>query len=454
MIDPRRPFAWLLAAALLAPAAFGQDFAQDEAPADAPPADPAAGENGGAEPADADPADAADDADDADDEGPKTGPPLPADFVPPPEKPEAFTAVTPLMTADEHGAAARALDRARYGDVLDRGPKDGTEEQLVRDWAAWRVAGLTVPATFEDRPLLKEAVDELLREANRDVGSALRGRDAERVRQETFAVLADELAKLKDNHLVLRIVAARILGELRVEDGRNVVRRYGPAVVPLLELFETAGEDPSSLVDPEYAAKLAAARALGKVARTGADVPGQVEQRAAEAFTAWLVGHPGDPGWFQAGLADAVRETGLRLPALSRQLLTVMQDGGRPCEARAAAAMAVVRLPGVPAEVRTDLPAALEALGKDVAESYNAAPGPEFVHCVRRLAFAFKPMGRGELDAIPPGALLTGPDVPGFLNSAYNKVRPVVAHVAAQDLEAAPSEWPPVPADILAAFGG
>lgn len=448
MIDLRRPAVRLLAASLFVaaacvspaftPAAYGQD---DAPPADAP-ADP------GDDPA---PGDAA-----AEDDGPKTGPPLPRGFVPPPEKPAAFTTVTPLMTEAELTDAAKALDRARYRDVLENGPKDRDEEQLLRDWAAWRVAGLTSPALMENRPQLRDAVDELLREANRTVAGRSDGRRAEAVRKEAFGALADELVKLKENHLVLRIEAAKILGELQMDDGRGGgggVRRYGPGVAALLTLFETAGDDPSALVDPEYAVRLAAARALGKVARTGTDVPGDVEQKAAEAFTARLVGHPGDPAWFQAGLADATREIGLRLPELSRRLLTVLEDGNRPCEARAAAAMAIVRLPGVPAEVRSALPAALEVLGKDLATNYNAVPAAEFVGCVRRLEWAFKPMARSELNTLPEGALLNGTDVPDFLKAAYTRVHPVVKHVAGQNFAEPASQWTPIPADVLAGVG-
>ena len=428
----------LLAASLCAGPAFAQDDAPD-APAETAP-DAAPAENGAP----------------AGDAGPKTGPPLPRGFVPPPEKPEAFTAVTPLMTEEQLAEAARALDRARYRDVLENGPRDGTEEQVLQNWAAWRVAGLTSPATFENRPQLKEAVEALVREANRTVAGRASGRQAEAVKKQAFAALAAELVKLKENNLVLRIVAAQVLGELEMDDGRTGrggVRRYGPAVVPLLELYETAGEDPDSLVDPEYAVKLAAARALGKVARTGDAVPGDVEQRAAEAFTTRLENYPGDPGWFQAGLADAVSEIGLRLPALGRRLLVVAEDSGRPCVARAAAAMAIVRLPGVTPEVRSALPDALRALAKDIATNYNAGPAADYVQCVERLEFSFKPTARSELQTLPEGILLSGTDVPDFLRAAYAAAHPVVKHVAGQDKKAPASRWTPIPADVLANLG-
>ena len=428
MIDLPRSAAWLLAASLFVPPAV----AQDAAPAE-PPAAP------------------------ADDAGPKTGPPLPRGFVPPPEKPAAFTTVTPLMTEEQLAEAARALDRARYRDVLENGPRDGAEEQIVQNWAAWRVAGLTSPVLIENRPQLRKAIEDLVREANRTVAGRATGRQTEAVKRQAFAALAAELVKLKENHLVLRIVAAQILGELEMNDGRagrGGVRRYGPAVAPLLELYETAGEDPEALVDPEYAVKLAAARALAKVARTGDGVPGDVEQRAAEAFTRRLENYPGDPAWFQAGLADATREIGLRLPVLGRRLLVVLEDGNRPCEARAAAGMAIVRLPGVPAEVRADLPAALEGLARDVAANYNAEPAAEYVACVNRLEWSFKPMARSELATLPEGAILNGADVPDFLRSAYAAAHPVVKHVAGQNKKAPPAEWTPIPADVLASLGG
>ena len=438
---PARPPAAPFAAALFAPVLFGGVLlapaparAQDDAPRaeGAPAGNPPAA---------------------ADDEGPKTGPPLPRGFVPPPEKPASFTTVTPLMTEDQLTEAARALDRARYRTILENGPRDGTEQQILDDWAAWRVAGLTSPALMENRPQLQQAADELLREANRTVGGRGGGRSAQDVKKQAFAALSRELGKLKDNHLVLRVVAAKLLGELQLDDGRGGgggVRRYGPAVVPLLAIYEGTGDDSSALVDPEYAAKLAAARALAKVARTGEGVPGDVEQKAAEAFTARLEGHPEDPWWFQSRLADAVRGIGLRLPVLGRRLLTVVQDADRPCEARAAAAMALVRLPSPPAEVREALPDALVALAADIAENYNAAPSGDFLDCVRRLEFSFKPMSRSEVERIPGGAVLTGAEVPGFLRAAYNKAHPVVTHVSAQNPAKPAGEWAPIPDPVLA----
>ena len=451
----------LAAACLAAPAAFAQDDAPVAPPAvDAgPPPDAAAA---------ADP-----------DGGPKTGPPLPRGFVPPPEKPEAFTTVTPLMGEAELAEAERALDRVRYRDVLAAGPRDAAAREIVRDWAKWRVAKLTGLAPVreaekdedddapvepppppgplvDDRPALREAADDLLREANRSVAADLNGQDAERVKLEVFQILADELLALKDNHLVLRIVAARILGGLEVAGGGRApgdLKRFGPGVVPLLTFFETAGEDDSALVDPELAVRQVVLVMLPLVARTGLNVPGEARLRAADVFAARLAGHPEDPGWFQAGLATALYRMQVRKPELARQVFAALSDADRPCAARASAAMALVRLAGVPADVRDALPDALDALARDVAAAYNAAPSADARDCFQRLEFAFKPMGRSELETLPGGTILSGTTVPGFLQPAYGRVHPLVKFVHAQDLATSPSNWAKIPDDLLEAAG-
>ena len=440
-------FAGLLAFVLSAgqfagPAAFGQDDALAAGPPAAGP--PAAGENAA-----------------TDDDGPKTGPPLPKGFIPPPEKPEAFVTVTPLMTAEQLAAAENELNRARYRDVLGLGPRDERERQIVRDWAKWRVAKLTDPALVNekgelDRVKLADAVADLVREANRSVGPRGDPRGAKQVKEEVFAILAEELLALKDNNLVLRIQAAKILGNLELIGGGRSgaeLRRFGPAIGPLLTLFETAGEDESALVAPELAVRHVAAVMLPLVARTGESVPGDVEQRAAVAFGARLAGHPEDPGWAQSGLAAAVWRMPIRNPDLARPLMTALTDADRPCEARTAAAMALVRLAAVPGDVRNDLPDALLALARDMAVTYNTAPSAESVECFRRLEWSFLPIAPSELQEIQGGAILSGTSVPGFLQATYQRVHPLVKHVAGQNLSASPSTWTPIPADLLSGVG-
>ena len=449
------PFVASLTVGLLfAPAAFAQR--QGPAP---PPVGPAQDEAAPVDP----------------DVGPKTGPPLPRGFQPPPAKPESFTTVTPLATPAELEELRRSIERERYRDVLEVGPTDPKRKEIIENWAKYRVAQLTGLAPppeveedeeaeegavvaepeppgplVEDRMALKEAVDELIREANRNVGPRGGGRQVEDVKLAVFPILVAELVKLKDNHLVLRSQAVKILSRLEVAgDGRagNPIKRYGPALGPLLEIFRATGDE-----EPELAVKYQTAHAVAFIAENGRNVPGKLEFEAANLFADALAGHPEYPGWMQAGLAGAVARLNLREPALALKLMTAVTDESRPFEARTKAAAAVVRLPGVPAEVKQALPGALEELGRAMAQGYNARPSTEYVENFRTLEFVFKPVAPSEVGRLRD-AILTDTSVPSFLQAAYGRLHPLVKHVAGQDLTASPGSWKPIPADLLATAG-
>ena len=434
-----RPAAALAAAVWLPAFAAAPAVAQDE------PAPPARGADRATLDPNADPAaDAA-----ADPEaGPKTGPPLPARLQPPPKKPESMLSVKPLLSETELKDLENALTRARYRDALEAGPTDAKNEQIVRDWAKWRVAGLTRPELIDDRPALDAAVTDLLREANRSVGGRSNARDAERIKLQVFPLLAAELEQLKDNHLVLRSQAVKVLDRLEVAGGGGApVRRFGPGLKALLAIFEGTGD-----AEPELGVKYQTARALVNVARNGRNVPGDQEQKAVNLFADTLVAHPEYPGWMQGVLAESVAGMQLRGGGLADKLMTVLTDTSRPFEARAQAAKAVVRLPGAAGEVRDALPGALENLGAAMATAFNANRSAEFREDFITLEFAFKPVAPSEVGQLD-GAILTNTNVPGFLQAAYNRVHPLVKHVAGQNLRASPSTWEPIPADLLTAAG-
>ena len=427
--------AFRLAAALAAPAWLAAPAPAQDEPAP-PPAAPADDADPNVDPA-ADP-----------EAGPKTGPPLPARLQPPPKKPESMRSVTPLLSETELKELETALTRARYRDALEAGPTDAKNEQVIRDWAKWRVAGLTRPELIDDRPALDAAVTDLLREANRSVAGRSASRDAERIKLQVFPVLAAELEKLKDNHLVLRSQAVKVLDRLEVAGGGgSPVQRFGPGLGALLAIFGATGD-----AEPELGVKYQTARAIVNVARHGRNVPGDLEQKAVNLFADVLVAHPEYPGWMQGVLAESVAGMQLRDAALARKLMTVLTDASRPFEARAQAAKAIVRLPGAASEVRDQLPDALQDLGAAMATAYNANRSAEFREDFITLEFAFKPVAPGEVGRLD-GAVLTNTNVPGFLQAAYNRVHPLVKHVAGQNLRAAPSTWEPIPADLLTAAG-
>ncbi len=453
-LPPVRGGRFLLAfavAALLVPAAFAWQDA-----ADAPPAAAPAGEEAAAAEA-----------------GPKTGPKLPRNIQPPPPKPASFTNVKPLLSPEALDKLGADVRRARYQDVLEVGPTDKDRKVVVENWARWRVAQLTglapPPETddedaepppprplVEDRRALSDAVDELIREATRNVGPRGGGRNLEAVRMAVYPILAAELVKLKDNHLVLRTQAIKALSRLEVAGGGrgNPVKRYGPAVGPLLEIYDATGDS-----GPELAVKYQAATMLAFVAENGRDVPGALKIQAGERFAQDLADHPEYPGWMQGGLAAAVARLGLGGSTVARQLMTAVTDESRPFEARTRTAAALVRLPGVPSDVKDALPAALQNLGAAMARGYNASfsprtgPATEYVENFRTLEFAFKPLARSEKDRLG-GTLLSEADgaTPAF-PAIYNRIHPLVKHVANQDLSAATSAWTPIPAALLAPLG-
>ncbi|MFH5804603.1 hypothetical protein [Alienimonas sp. DA493] len=449
-------FALALAATLaVAPAAFARQAAPDS------PAAELAEEAAQPDAAAADP-----------EAGPKTGPPLPRGIQPPPNKPASMTTVTPLASPEELEQLGFAVRQARYRDVLEVGPTNADNRAVIENWAKWRVAQLTGPAPpeeveedeaeegeepeppgpmVEDRRALAAAVAELIREANRNVGPRRGGRGTEEIRLAVFPILAAEVVKLKDNHLVLRTQAIKILSRLEVSgDGSpsNPIRRYGPALGPLLEIYKATGD-----AEPELAVKYQAAAAIAFVAEYGRNVPGQLQFEAANLFADDLVAHPEYPGWMQGGLAAAVARLNLREPTLLRKLLTVVQDESRPFEARTRAAMALVRLPGAPSDVKSALPGALEELGRAMAKSYNTRPSPEHVENFRTLEFAFKPLAPSEVPRLSNTAILTGESVPSELLAAYGRLHPLVKHVANQNLAAPVNRWTPIPADLLANAG-
>jgi len=396
------------------------------------------------------------------DEGPKTGPPLPRGLQPPPTKPDSFITVTPLLTEQKLKDLRFDVNQARYRDVLEDGPTDANRRTVIENWAKWRVAQMTGPAPTPDaddepRPMvadrfaLKKLVDDLIREANRNVGPVGGGRAAEDVKLKVFPILAAELARLKDNHLVLRTQAIKILAELEINSARpgQPFKRFGPGIAQLLEFYRTAGES-----QPELAVKYQAAGALAFVAENGRDVPGKVQFDAANLFAADLAAHPEYPGWMQGGLASAVARMNLREPTLARNLLTAVTDESRPYEARTRAAAAIVRLPGVPGDVRDALPGALEDLGRSMALSYNARPAAEYVENFRTLEFAFKPIAPSERNRLQGrGAILEGDSVAAGFQAAYGRLHPLVKHVANQNLAASPAKWTPIPDALLTNAG-
>ncbi|QDT15473.1 hypothetical protein [Alienimonas californiensis] len=456
-------FALALAAALVvAPAAFARQAAPDS------PAAELAEEAAQPDAAQPDP-----------NAGPKTGPPLPRGIQPPPTKPESMKTVTPLVTEQELKDLEAAVNRARYRDVLEVGPTNADNRAVIENWAKWRVAQLTGPAPpkpveepkagaqpavpaepavpeppgpmVEDRRALAAAVAELIREANRGVGPRRGGRGVEEARLAVFPILAAELVKLKDNHLVLRTQAIKALSRLEVAgDGTpsNPFKRFGPALGPLLEIYKATGDS-----EPELAVKYQAAAAIAFVAENGRNVPGALQFEAANLFASDLVAHPEYPGWMQGGLATAVARLNLREPELSRKLLVAVQDESRPFEARTRAAAALVRLPGAPSDVKGALPTALENLGRAMAKSYNTRPSAEHVENFRTLEFAFKPIAPSEVPRLGGGAILSGETVPSELLPAYSRLHPLVKHVAGQNLGAPVNRWTPIPADLLANAG-
>ena len=163
-------------------------------------------------------------------EGPKTGPPLPPEIVPPPRKPATYTTVTPLLSEEERKALDDKIAQARYRDVLERGPgRDPNAAQVIRDWARLRTAELAVPELMENRAQLAEAADRFEREANRTVAGRSGGKEAEKIRQQTFPILAEELLKLKDKPPRAADPRGEDFGQLGSRPGRPR-RRAGAAV--------------------------------------------------------------------------------------------------------------------------------------------------------------------------------------------------------------------------------
>ncbi|MEM9700975.1 MAG: hypothetical protein AAF907_00870 [Planctomycetota bacterium] len=476
-----RRFPLLLPAALLsgllafAPAAFAQD---DEA-ATGPTVETVEATN--ADVGDAEAGDAEEDA------GPKTGPKL--DFVPPPAKPKSFTTVIPLLSQPEIDALQKELERNRYRDVLEAGPSNAGNREIIETWAKWRVAQWTGYAPLpkpekkkkdkdekgdeeedepppepvlmvNDRLALSDAVSDLIREVNNGVGPRRGGRNAEAIKMQVFPILVAELLKLKDNHLVLRTQAIKTLMRLEVagDGGPNTpFKRFGPAIGPLFEFYQAPGE-----TVPDLAVKYQAAQAIAFIAENGRNVPGSVELQIFKQFGADLEAHPEWPNWMQGGLAAAISRMGLSDGGVARSLFAVVQDESRRdesgpfYEARVRAAAALVRIPGVPAQVKADLPRALEDLGRAMAKDYNEKPDAEFVETFRLLEFCFKPIAASEAAGLPGSAILTGTEVPASLKAAHQRMHPLVKHVCNQDLTKPASQWTPIPAADLtnAGIGG
>ncbi|NNJ25887.1 hypothetical protein [Alienimonas chondri] len=448
--------------AVLTPAASAR---QDDAP-------PGPAEELGAEVEAEAEADAVPDEAAPDDAGPKTGPALPRGIQPPPAKPASFTTVTPLMSEAELEELGAAVLRARYRDALEAGPTNAANKEVIQNWAKWRVAQLAgmaplpevdedeeeedaeppEPRTMvEDRAALDKVVTELLRDANNYIGPPRGGRNVESAKLATFPILVAELVKLKDNHLVLRTQAIKVLSRLEVAGdggGASPFKRYGPGIAQLLEIYKATGDE-----TPELAVKYQAAQAIAFVAENGRNVPGNLQFEAAKLFASDLAAHPEYPGWMQGGLATATARMNLREASLGTDLMTALTDESRPFEARTRAAAAIVRLPSVPADVKSALPKALEDLGRSMARSYNARPSTEHVENFRTLEFAFKPVAPSEADRLQSGAILSGTSVPSELLAAYGRLHPLVKHVAGQDFTTPVSRWTPIPADLLANAG-
>ena len=228
------------------------------------------------------------------------------------------------------------------------------------------------------------------------------------------------------------------------------MRRWGPALNPLLEIHRATGDELT-----EQAVKMVVADAAARVARTGLEVPGDTEIAFVKTWADRLAGHPDDPGLYQSVLARAIADVGLRDAAADRALFAVLTDKARPFEARSAAAMALSRRPGLAADVRSELPDALLDLGRAMAEGYNARPNAEFVEAFRRLEWAFLPVAPSELTRLKElsGTVIAAPQVPPFLKATYDRVHPLVKHVCGQDLRVPPSQWSKIPDPLLAEAG-
>jgi hypothetical protein len=358
---------------------------------------------------------------------------LPPDFTPPGPKPEWMELRKPLMTNEEITREQNELNRARIQMVIQAGDPTNENKALLRRWARWQIARMT-------------AVDDWskLNDINRDImllirNAAMRQQNDNR-KQEFRQALCEAMTQacrevIRDNNFYVRIQAATILENLdvRPEELFGGNRRPPVSYVPAMNVLLDVLED-----DQPEALKIAAARGVTRIAEYADIIDANDGFRAANVLIGELSKND-THWWYQMRLAEAltaikVASDAQRQPIVVNALLNVISDENRQCQARAAAAKALARVPlQAGALDERDAAERLVRFAHHMSLNYNRAPSRNhWFQCYADLYLAFRPEAQEDLQRLPQNSLLRRGSLPAPMNEAFQRITPLVNHVLSQ----------------------
>lgn len=367
---------------------------------------------------------------------PDTG--LPDDFVPPAAKPEHMTLRKPLMTQAEiqkEDGDLRRVGQRGVELVLYAGELNPANEEAIRRWANLRIAQLTA---VDEWSKLGEITSTEILLPLRTAG--LKQSNPNRVlefRRAVCKALTEACKSVLDNNFYVRMQAVRILSELNVRESETVGNRrpavsYVPAMEPLLDV----------IADPEQpeALKILAAVGVARTANHADIIPAELKFRAADILTKELA-RADTPWWYQMRLAAAAAAIEFEIdrngqPIIVDTLLAVIADGNRSCMARTAAAKALGRTPIAAGKFDEKAAAdGLVQLARDMSLAYNKAPDKvQWYECFINLYLTFKPNAGEDPAGLPQNSLIRKGSLPAALDSAAQRITPVVKHVVNQPI--------------------
>lgn len=364
-------------------------------------------------------------------------------------RPEYMTLEKPMLSEAELKALTQKL-RRDYMKPLREGNLNAGTQELIRDWATWRVYGLTV--NDPDRPLPRKRED-LLRELGEFAKRQNKDSAIREFREFACKEVADRAAKLLDNNVYVRVNAVLILNDLNlVESSRSdpLPLAYAPAARVLLTVIADKEQHPG--------VQIVAARGLWRIALVGEPAPA-LKIEMIKTMVQKFNDKETDPRLQQRlahalGAIDTSNLAGATtvVDALSKALV----DRERDWSVRAEAARALGRTP-LSAEVRGDLIAyEIARVCHEMSAAYNADPKKvPWYNSFWNLCLAFKPMNSNEqqlythTNARRKVGLLAQIADPKGVKDAYDAICPVAGHVVGEFLGTGKSVGKPIAKETI-----